>query len=81
MYIYKQIKQKYFCFEFPNVVHFGWLGSKHQLTNKLLRSGAPLGEAILVRSLPMKSRQGLARDVLDTSAAHAELVPDVTDTD
>ena len=41
----------------------------------------PLDATILVRSLPMKSSNGLVRDVLDTSVTHANLVQYVTDTD
>ena len=36
---------------------------------------------MLVRSLPMKSRKGLARDAFDRCAAHSGLVHDVIDTD
>ena len=38
------------------------------------------GSAILVCSLPMKSRKGLARDVFGAFATHASLAYDVTDT-
>ena len=36
---------------------------------------------MLVRFLSMKSRKGLASDVVDTFATHSGLVRDVTDTD
>ena len=35
---------------------------------------------MLVRSLPMKSRKGFARDVFETFNTHSCLVRDVTDT-
>ena len=46
-----------------------------------LRISAPQGAAVLVRSLPTKSRKGVARDVFDPFATQARLVHDVTETD
>ena len=34
--------------------------------------GAPRGAAVLVRSLPLKSRRMLTRDVLDASSTYAQ---------
>ena len=42
---------------------------------------APRGAVILVRSLPVKNSKTLARDVIDTLATHASLLPDVADID
>ena len=39
------------------------------------------GHSLLICSLPMKSRKSLACDATDSSASHANLVHDVTDTD
>ena len=41
---------------------------------------APQGTALLVRSLPMKSRKGLAPVMADTFATHAGFAYDVTGT-
>ena len=46
----------------------------------LLQIRSRQGAAMLVRSLPMKSRKRLACDVSHTSATHAGHVYDVTDT-
>ena len=39
------------------------------------------GHSLLICSLPTKSRKSLACDATDSSASHANLVHDVTDTD
>ena len=36
---------------------------------------------VLVHSIPMKTRNSLARDVLDTFATHADFLQDLTDSD
>ena len=54
---------------------------KHVLHRNIfwLESGEPKGAAMLIGSLPMKNRKGLARDVFDTFATHAGRIYDVTD--
>ena len=41
---------------------------------------SPRGAAILVHSLPIKNRDKFARDAIDSSVIHTDLVHDVTDT-
>ena len=47
----------------------------------LLRISAPQGAAMLVRSLPVKIRRRVARDVFATFATHAGIFNHVTDAD
>ena len=55
--------------------------TKNKKALVLLRMSAPQWVAMLIYSLPIKSRNRLDRDVFDTSVTHADLFHDVADTD